>query len=60
MEDPESFEQSKNSPVLTVKLSQGDYRFRCTVTDPYQYQSSLTKDVKVVAEPNNAPEVEIK
>ena len=60
MEDPELFEESKNSSVLTVKLSQGDYRFRCTVTDPYQYQSSLTKDVKVVAEPNNAPEVEIK
>jgi hypothetical protein len=59
MEDPELFEQSKNSPTLTVKLSQGDYRFKCTVTDPYQYESSLTKDVKVIAEPNNDPEVQI-
>ena len=60
MEDPELFEGSKNSSILTVKLSQGDYRFRCTVTDSYQYETSETKDVEVIAEPNNAPEVYIK
>jgi len=60
LEDLKLFEGSKNSSVLTVTLSQGDYRFRCTVTDSYQYETSETKDVKVIAEPNNAPEVYIK
>jgi len=60
MENLEQFGESKNSALLKLTLSQGEYRFRCTVTDKYQYVTSLTKDVNVIAEPNNAPEVYIK
>ena len=26
---------------LKLELLQGDYRFRCTITDPYNYESSI-------------------
>jgi hypothetical protein len=57
--DRELFDQYKEKKSLKLELLQGDYRFRCTITDPYNYESSITKDVKVISEPNNAPEAYI-
>ena len=51
------FNHYKNDKVLKLELTQGDYTFSCTVTDPYGFESYLEKDINVAAEPNNDPEV---
>lgn len=45
---------------VSMELMRGKYTFKCTVVDNYGYTNSITKNVEVIAEANNKPEVSIK
>ena len=57
--DKDLFDKYKEDKVLKLELKAGDYTFECTVTDPYSVKTIVQKNVSIVSEPNNEPEVYI-
>ena len=49
----------KNNSSMTLELGEGEFVFRCTVTDAYGAKDAAIHRVLVTKEPNNEPEANI-